>query len=260
LTKIATWNVNSLNVRLEHVIDWVKTHNPDILCLQETKQTNDKFSHEAFDSIGYKSYHNGQKTYNGVAIISNKELQNVGSDIPGFSDPQKRIIHGLYPSRSLGLIHVVSAYVPNGQSLDSEKFKYKVSWLEAFNTWVKSSYGKSDHHILTGDFNIAPSDIDCHDPEAWKGNILVSQIERDLFDAIIDIGFDDSFRVLNKDIQKFSWWDYRMAGFRRNLGMRIDHILTSHSLKETLTTAYIDEDPRKLERPSDHTPVITEFR
>ena len=126
------------------------------------------------------------------ANVSNKELQNVGSDIPGFSDPQKRIIHGLYPSRSLGLIHVVSAYVPNGQSLDSEKFKYKVSWLEAFNTWVKSSYGKSDHHILTGDFNIAPSDIDCHDPEAWKGNILVSQIERDLFDAIIDIGFDDS--------------------------------------------------------------------
>ena len=258
--KIATWNVNSLNVRLDHVIDWIKAHNPDVLCLQETKQTNEKFSHEAFKAIGYKSYHNGQRTYNGVALISNKGLLDVDNDLPGFNDPQKRIIHGAYPSEEFGPIRVVSAYVPNGQVVGSEKFKYKLSWLRKFNHWVKKLNSDNKHVILTGDFNIAPCDIDCHDPEGWLGSILVSPDERDLFNDVIDCGFIDSFRFLNKDLQKFSWWDYRMAGFRRNLGMRIDHILISESLKGNLSTAYIDEDPRKLERPSDHTPVISEFR
>ena len=258
--KVVTWNVNSLNVRLEHVIDWIKSNKPDILCIQETKQTNEKFAHDAFSSIGYESYHNGQKTYNGVAIISNIPLQKITHDLPNFSDPQKRIITGQYPSEKLGLVQVVSAYIPNGQSLDSDKFDYKMQWLDSFCEWSTNLLSKNKHVILTGDFNIAPSDKDCHNPDEWIGKVLVSPKERDYFNKIINNGFIDSFRNLNPDDQLYSWWDYRMAGYRRNLGMRIDHILSSNSLSKNLFKSYIDEGPRKLERPSDHTPVITEFK
>ena len=258
--KVVTWNVNSLNVRLEHVIHWIKSNKPDILCIQETKQTNEKFSHDAFSSIGYESYHNGQKTYNGVAIISNKPLQKITHDLPNFNDPQKRIIAGQYPSEKLGLVQVVSAYIPNGQSLDSDKFNYKIQWLDSFCKWSTNLLSNNKHVILTGDFNIAPCDQDCHNPSEWIGKILVSPKERDYFNKIIKNGFIDSFRNLNPNDQLYSWWDYRMAGYRRNLGMRIDHILSSNSLRKNLFKSYIDEGPRKLERPSDHTPVITEFK
>ena len=258
--KIATWNVNSLNVRLPHVIDWIKEHQPDILCLQETKQVNDKFQHDAFSDIGYHSYHNGQKTYNGVAIISKNELNDINFDLPDFDDPQKRIISGIWSGNFNEKIYIVSAYIPNGQSLGSEKFFYKMNWLNKFSKWVETLTSEYDGIILTGDFNIAPEDKDCHNPNAWIGQNLVSTEERKFFSDILKIGFHDSYRELNPDKEEYSWWDYRMAGFRRNLGMRIDHILVSSQILENVKESYIDKEPRKLERPSDHTPVITELK
>lgn len=257
--KIATWNVNSLNVRLSHVIDWVEEHQPDILCLQETKQINDNFQHDAFSAIGYNSYHNGQKTYNGVAIISKKKLIDINFDLPNLDDPQKRIISGSFINNLNEKIHIVSAYVPNGQAVDSEKFIYKLNWLNKFSEWVNSLTNQYNKIILTGDFNIAPNDIDCHDPDAWIGQNLVSPEERNAFNNILNIGFHDSYRKINPDSQEYSWWDYRMAGFRRNLGMRIDHILVSTNLVPNIRMSYIDKEPRKLERPSDHTPVVVEL-
>lgn len=256
--KIATWNVNSLNVRLPHVISWLTENQPDILCLQETKQVNEKFEHDAFSAIGYHSYHNGQKTYNGVAIISKKELNNINFNLPNFEDPQKRIISGILTNNNES-IYIVSAYIPNGQAVDSDKFIYKMNWLNKFSEWVEKLTKKYDEIILTGDFNIAPEDNDCHDPDAWIGQNLVSPGEREAFKNILKIGFHDSYRKINPDLKEYSWWDYRMAGFRRNLGMRIDHILVSTKMVPNITHSYIDKKPRKLERPSDHTPVVTEI-
>ena len=256
--KIATWNVNSLNVRLPHVISWLTENQPDILCLQETKQVNEKFEHDAFSAIGYHSYHNGQKTYNGVAIISKKELNNINFNLPNFEDPQKRIISGILTNNNES-IYIVSAYIPNGQAVDSDKFIYKMNWLNKFSEWVEKLTKKYDEIILTGDFNIAPEDNDCHDPDAWIGQNLVSPSERRAFKNILKIGFHDSYRKINPDLKEYSWWDYRMAGFRRNLGMRIDHILVSTKMVPNITHSYIDKKPRKLERPSDHTPVVTEI-
>ena len=256
--KIATWNVNSLNVRLPHVISWLTENQPDILCLQETKQVNEKFEHDAFSAIGYHSYHNGQKTYNGVAIISKKELNNINFNLPNFEDPQKRIISGILTNNNES-VYIVSAYIPNGQAVDSDKFIYKMNWLDKFSEWVEKLTKKYDEIILTGDFNIAPEDNDCHDPDAWIGQNLVSPSERKAFKNILKIGFHDSYRKINPDLKEYSWWDYRMAGFRRNLGMRIDHILVTTKMVPNITHSYIDKKPRKLERPSDHTPVVTEI-
>ena len=256
--KIATWNVNSLNVRLPHVISWLTENQPDILCLQETKQVNEKFEHDAFSAIGYHSYHNGQKTYNGVAIISKKELNNINFNLPNFEDPQRRIISGILTNNNES-IYIVSAYIPNGQAVDSDKFIYKMNWLNKFSEWVEKLTKKYDEIILTGDFNIAPEDNDCHDPDAWIGQNLVSPSERRAFKNILKIGFHDSYRKINPDLKEYSWWDYRMAGFRRNLGMRIDHILVTTKMVPNITHSYIDKKPRKLERPSDHTPVVTEI-
>ena len=256
--KIATWNVNSLNVRLPHVISWLTENQPDVLCLQETKQVNEKFEHDAFSAIGYHSYHNGQKTYNGVAIISKKELNNINFNLPNLEDPQKRIISGILTNNNES-IYIVSAYIPNGQAIDSDKFIYKMNWLNKFSEWVEKLTKKYDEIILTGDFNIAPEDNDCHDPDAWIGQNLVSPSEREAFKNIIKIGFHDSYRKINPDLKEYSWWDYRMAGFRRNLGMRIDHILVTTKMVPNITHSYIDKKPRKLERPSDHTPVVTEI-
>ena len=256
--KIATWNVNSLNVRLPHVISWLTENQPDILCLQETKQVNEKFEHDAFSAIGYHSYHNGQKTYNGVAIISKKELNNINFNLPNFEDPQKRIISGILTNNNES-VYIVSAYIPNGQAIDSDKFIYKMNWLNKFSEWVEKLTKKYDEIILTGDFNIAPEDNDCHDPDAWIGQNLVSPSERRAFKNILKIGFHDSYRKINPDLKEYSWWDYRMAGFRRNLGMRIDHILVTTKMVPNITHSYIDKKPRKLERPSDHTPVVTEI-
>lgn len=258
--KLATWNVNSLKVRLPQVIDWLKQTKTDVLCLQETKQENQNFPHDDFTNIGYYSYHNGQKTYNGVAIISKNPLNNIQYDLKNYEDVQKRFIAGSYKLDSKRELLIISAYIPNGQSPDSEKFIYKKQWLEKFIDQIKELKRKVPLIAITGDFNIAPEDVDCHDPEAWSGQVLVSDIERNYFKIIKDQGFFDSFRELNPISKEYSWWDYRMASFRRNLGLRIDHILLSNELRVKVKKSSIDKEPRKLERPSDHTPVITEIK
>jgi len=257
--RLATWNVNSLTVRLPHVINWLKQNNIDVLCLQELKQDNDKFPENELKTLGYHSYFNGQKTYNGVAIISKSKLNNVRLDLANFpDDPQKRFIAADYNFDNKNLT-IISAYIPNGQSLDSEKFKYKIIWLKKFIDYLKLLQNKNRLITITGDFNIAPQDIDCHDPKSWNGKVLVSNEERQMFQKILNLGFFDAYRHVNPDSAEYSWWDYRQAGFRRNLGMRIDHILLCNEFKDKITSSFIDQNPRKLERPSDHTPVVVEI-
>jgi len=256
--KLATWNVNSLTVRIGQVEDWIKKAQPDLLLLQETKQENIKFPHDAISALGYKSIHNGQKTYNGVAIISKYELLDVQHNIPNFEDEQKRLIAATINTEH-GKIRIVCVYVPNGQSVGSDKYHYKLDWLKHFTSWLKNEMLSFTDIIIAGDFNIAPQDIDCHDPEAWKDNVLVSAKEREAFQSILALGLLDSFRATNPEEIQYSWWDYRMAGFRRNHGMRIDHILTNKKIIGKTTLTSIDKEPRKFERPSDHTPVIIEI-
>ena len=252
--KIATWNVNSLNVRLPHVLDWIEANKPDALCLQETKQEDIKFPYDALKEAGYNAIHTGQKTYNGVAILSPHEMTDVHSAIPNFADEQKRLI-----AATINGVRIVCVYIPNGQAVDSDKYQYKLNWLEAFTPWLQTEIAKYPKLALLGDYNIAPEDVDRHDPAAWLGQVLVSPRERDAFKKLIQLGLEDGFRLFDKNEGQFSWWDYRMAGFRRNLGMRIDHILITPALKEISTASYIDKTPRKLERPSDHTPVVLEM-
>lgn len=252
--KIATWNVNSLNVRLPHVLDWIEANKPDALCLQETKQEDIKFPYDALKEAGYNAIHTGQKTYNGVAILSPHEMTDVHTAIPNFADEQKRLI-----AATINGVRIVCVYIPNGQAVDSDKYQYKLNWLEAFTPWLQTEIAKYPKLALLGDYNIAPEDVDCHDPAAWLGQVLVSPRERDAFKKLIQLGLEDSFRLFDKNEGQFSWWDYRMAGFRRNLGMRIDHILITPALKEISNASYIDKAPRKLERPSDHTPVVLEM-
>ncbi len=249
--KLATWNVNSLNVRLPHVLDWLATHRPDALCLQETKQEDSKFPYAALAEAGFHAVHHGQKTYNGVAIISPHALEAVHVDLPEFEDSQKRII-----AATIQGVRVVSAYVVNGQAVDSDKYQYKLRWLAAFEAWIKQELAQHPQLAVLGDYNIAPEDRDCHDPAAWEGQVLVSAPEREAFQRLLALGLSDSFRLFHPEAGQFSWWDYRMAGFRRNLGMRIDHILISEALKAQAIACEIDKAPRKLERPSDHTPVV----
>ncbi len=249
--KLATWNVNSLNVRLPHVLDWLRDNPVDVLCLQETKQEDSKFPYAALKEVGYNAAHNGQKTYNGVAILSPHTIENVQLDMPNFADEQKRII-----SANVNGVRVVCAYVVNGQALDSDKFQYKMRWLAALHDRLASELTQHPKLTLLGDYNIAPEDRDCHDPAAWKSQVLVSAPERAAFRKLLDLGLHDSFRLFNQEAGQFTWWDYRMAAFRRNMGLRIDHILVSDALKDKCVKCEIDMAPRKLERPSDHTPVI----
>lgn len=248
---LATWNVNSLTVRLPHVLDWLESQQPDVLCLQETKQENGKFPYEALQAAGYHAVHNGQKTYNGVAILSRHALDEVQLDIPGFADVQKRVI-----AATVSGIRVICAYVVNGQALDSDKYQYKLAWLQALERWLETELQQYPRLAVLGDYNIAPADADCHDPAAWEGQVLVSTPERAAFQRLLGLGLHDSFRLFNTEAGQYSWWDYRMAAFRRNLGMRIDHILVSDALRPLCTQCEIDRAPRKLERPSDHTPVV----
>ena len=252
--KLATWNVNSLNVRLPHVLDWLKENPIEVLCLQETKQEDSKFPYEELKVAGYNAVHSGQKTYNGVAILSKHEIADVSYGIAGFEDEQKRVI-----SATINGIRVICVYVVNGQAVDSEKFAYKMRWLDALSNWLADEMKKYSHLVVLGDYNIAPDDRDCHDPEAWEGNILVSPAERDAFETLLGLGLHDSDRIFESDGGHYSWWDYRMMGFRRNRGLRIDHILISVALKKKSIGCYIDKAPRKLERPSDHTPVVLEL-
>lgn len=252
--KLATWNVNSLNVRLPHVLDWLRDNQPDVLCLQETKQEDSKFPYEILKEAGYEAIHIGQKTYNGVAILSRHPLSDIQQNIPNFSDDQQRVI-----AATINGIRIVCAYIPNGQAVDSDKYQYKMRWLNALTDWLRTELVMHPKLMLLGDYNIAPEDRDCHDPAAWAGQTLVSPAEREAFQKLTSLGLHDSFRLFEQSEKSFSWWDYRMMGFRRNFGMRIDHILVSVALKTECKRAYIDKAPRKLERPSDHTPVVLEI-
>ena len=274
--RIAAWNVNSLKVRLPHVIRWLKDQEQakkpiDALCLQELKLTDDKYPHQELEDAGYLSLAAGQKTYNGVAIIVRKAaLAPIASDasttflkqarnIPGYEDEQQRILAATIPFAGIQPIRLVSAYFPNGQSPDSDKFVYKLAWLNALQTWLADELQSNARLALLGDFNIAPADEDVHDPKAWEGQNLVSPPERNAFESLIKLGLCDSFRMFEQAPKTYSWWDYRMMGFRRNAGMRIDHILLSEPLKEKCSASFVDKVPRSWEQPSDHAPVIAEI-
>ena len=252
--KLATWNVNSLKVRLPHVADWLQAQAPDVLCLQETKLEDSKFPLQEITELGYRALFSGQKTYNGVAVLSKAEALEPITAIPNFDDEQKRVL-----ATTIAGVRVICAYMPNGQSLDSDKYQYKLKWLAALRDWLADEIKRYPKLVLLGDYNIAPEDRDVHDPKAWEGNVLVSEPERAAFRAFLDLGLRDSFRLFEQPEKSFSWWDYRMMGFRRNHGMRIDLILISEPLVPGCTACVIDRAPRKLERPSDHTPVMVEI-
>ena len=252
--KIASWNVNSLKVRLPHVLEWLAGARPDVLVLQEIKQASEAFPVDAFAEAGYQACVNGQKTYNGVAIVSRSPSGELVCDIPGFDDPQRRVLVS-----TIDGMRVVNLYVPNGQSVGSEKYEYKLSWLAALRDYLGDELKRFDRVVVLGDFNIAPDDRDVYDPVKWGDDILCSPPEREALRKIIDLGFTDVFRKFDQPEKSFSWWDYRRAGFQRNAGLRIDLILASDAMTEACESSYIDREPRTWERPSDHTPVIAEF-
>ncbi len=248
--KIATWNVNSLKVRLPHLLDWLAAQQPDALCLQELKLEDAKFPLAEIEAAGYRAVFAGQKTYNGVALLARQEITEVQINLPNFPDEQKRLIAGC-----IGDVRVISAYMPNGQEVGSDKYAYKLNWLAALADWLEGELARYPKLALCGDYNIAPDDRDVHDPAAWAGKILCSEPERAAFQRFLDLGLSDSFRRFEQPEKTFSWWDYRMLGFQKNLGLRIDHVLLSAPLAATCTAAGIDRAPRKLERPSDHAPA-----
>ncbi len=257
--KIATWNVNSIKVRLPQVLDWLATNQVDALCLQELKVDQDKFPIDAFNDQGYQAVWAGQKTYNGVAIISKQAGQDVVRNIPGFEDPQQRIIAATYPhgdSTDGSTVRLISAYCPNGQSIDSDKYQYKLNWYQALTSWLKNEIERYPELAILGDYNIAPSDEDVHNPQKWAGQVLVSEPERCALKALLDLGLTDAYRLFEQQPKSFSWWDYRLNGFKRNAGLRIDHILLSQPLVPRCTACVIDVGPRGNEQPSDHAPVI----
>lgn len=249
--KLATWNVNSLNVRLPHVMNWLWENPTDVLCLQETKLTDDKFPASIIEAAGYHVVYSGQKTYNGVAILSKLPITDVVKNNPLLDDPQQRIL-----AATIDGVRVVCAYVPNGQSVGSEKYEYKLGWLAAFHDWIKQEAALHPQLAVVGDYNIAPEDRDVHDPAAWEGMVHVSEKERAALARLLDIGLTDSYRLFEQPEKSFSWWDYRGLGFRLNKGLRIDHILLSPALVARCSACVIDRAPRKLEQPSDHAPVI----
>lgn len=252
--RIATWNVNSLKVRLPQVVEWVKAHSPDVLCLQETKLEDAKFPVEDIRAAGYEVQFAGQKTYNGVAILTRSPALLVQAGVPEFDDPQKRVL-----AVTVDGIRIVCLYVPNGQTVESEKYRYKLDWLKRVTAWLKAELAANDKLVVVGDFNIAPDERDVHDPKAWEGQVLFSEPERAAFRELVALGLEDSFRLFEQPPQAFTWWDYRMNAFKRKMGLRIDHILVSSSLKGNCRSCTIDVEPRKSERPSDHAPVTAEL-
>jgi exodeoxyribonuclease-3 len=252
--KLASWNVNSLKVRLPHLLDWLAAAKPDVVCLQETKTEDASFPREAIEAVGYRVVFCGQKTYNGVAILSRVEPLDVQHGIPNFADDPKRLI-----AATVGDLRVVCAYAPNGQSLESDKFVYKLRWYEALTTWMKEELVRHPRLAILGDFNIAPEDRDVHNPKRWEGGIHVSPQERETLGRLLGAGFSDAFRLFEQPDKEFSWWDYRLNAFQRGWGLRIDLILLSKELAARCRASSIDKAPRALERPSDHTPVIAEL-
>jgi len=252
--KIATWNVNSLNVRLPHVERWVAQAAPDVLALQETKLEDAKFPVAALEAAGYRSAFSGQKTYNGVAILARGELSDVQHGIDGFDDPQRRIL-----SATVGGVRIVNLYVVNGQAVGSEKYAYKLDWLARVTAHLADEIKRHPDLVVLGDFNIAPDDRDVHDPAAWHEQVLCSTPERDALKRMLDLGLHDSFRLFDDSAGHYSWWDYRQAAFRRNLGVRIDLILVSEALRSRCRASLIDREPRTWERASDHTPALVDI-
>jgi exodeoxyribonuclease-3 len=252
--KIATWNVNSLNVRLPHVLEWLAAQQPDVLVLQEIKQVTEAFPAEAIAEAGYQSVANGQKTYNGVAIISRMPATEPVLEFPNFDDPQRRVL-----AATIDDVRVVDLYVPNGSEVGSEKYAYKLSWLDTLRDFLTDEMSRHEKLVVLGDFNIAPADADVHDPEKWGDAILCSPAERQALKELFELGLTDVFREFEHPEKTFSWWDYRAAGFRRNAGLRIDLILTSDAMTRACTSSNIDREPRAWERPSDHAPVVAEF-
>jgi exodeoxyribonuclease-3 len=254
---IATWNVNSLKVRLPHLLDWLGRHAPDVVCLQETKLPDERFPENELQSAGYRCAFAGQKTYNGVAILTRRETvppADVQVNLPNFPDEQKRLL-----ALTLDGLRVACVYVPNGQSVGSEKYDYKLKWLAALKDWLRDELARHEKLALAGDFNIAPEPRDVHDPALWEGQVLFSEPERAAFRALLELGLKDAFRLFEQPERSYTWWDYRNLAFRRKWGLRIDHILLSPALAAQCSACRIDVEPRKLAQPSDHAPVIATF-
>ena len=252
--KLATWNVNSLAVRLPQLLDWLAANPVEAIVLQETKLTDDKFPRDAIEAAGYAVEFFGQKTYNGVALLSRGTALDVQRNIAGHEDEQTRVIAG-----TVAGIRVIGAYVPNGQTVDSDKFVYKLRWLEALKTWIADELVRHPQLVLMGDFNIAPDDRDVYDPIGWMDQVLCTPQERAHFEGLIGLGLVDTFRMFDQPPKSWSWWDYRNLAFRKNQGLRIDHILVSEALRPRVLSCVIDKAARKNERPSDHAPVIVEL-
>jgi len=252
--KLATWNVNSLSVRLPQLLDWLAAQQPDVLVLQETKLTDDKFPHAEIAAAGWQAVWHGQKTYNGVALLARSTPLDVVKNIPGMDDPQARTI-----AATVAGVRVIGAYFPNGQAPGSEKFAYKMAWLDALRAWVQDELTRHSRLVLMGDYNIAPDDRDVFDPVAWAGQIHCTDEERGHFQGLCGLGLVDAFRLFEQAPRTWSWWDYRNLAFRKNQGLRIDHILVSRSLQSTVAACQVDKAPRKNERPSDHAPVWVEL-
>jgi exodeoxyribonuclease III len=253
--KLATWNVNSLKVRLPQLLPWLTARTPTVVCLQETKTEDANFPVEEIRAVGYQSVFVGQKAYNGVAILSRTPATEVVTALPGFADEQKRVL-----AATVDEVRVVCVYVPNGESLESEKYQYKLRWLEALHGWLSEELKRFPQLALLGDYNIAPEDRDTHDPRLWEGKVLFSEPEKALFHRMLGLGLKDSFRLFEQPQKSFTWWDYRMNQFKRNMGLRIDHILVSEPLAARCTSCVIDRDVRAQERPSDHAPVLLELQ
>jgi exodeoxyribonuclease-3 len=257
---LATWNVNSLKVRLPHLLDWLGAHAIDVVCLQETKLTDDKFPQAELQAAGYRSVFAGQKTYNGIAILMREATTGAPRDVqvnlPAFEDEQKRLLALTFDAAPNDPLRVVCGYFPNGQAVGSDKYDYKLRWLAALTDWLRSQLAQHQSLALLGDYNIAPEDRDVHDPAAWAGQVLFSEPEKAAFRALVELGLADSFRLFAQPERSYSWWDYRNLAFRRKMGLRIDHILLSAPLAKRCTACTIDVEPRRREQPSDHAPVI----
>ncbi|MBI3147938.1 MAG: exodeoxyribonuclease III [Betaproteobacteria bacterium] len=251
--KLATWNVNSLKIRLPQLLEWLPVEQPDVVCLQETKTENAGFPEVELQAAGYAALYSGQKTYNGVAILSRQAGAQPQAGIPGFADEQKRVL-----AATVGEVRVVCIYAPNGQAVDSDKYRYKLAWYEALTAWLKEELVCWPKLAVLGDFNIAPEDRDVCDPVAWAGQVLVSEPERAAFKQLQALGLADGFRLFEQAPKLYSWWDYRQLAFQKNQGLRIDHILLSPALASRAKACRIDKIARKRERPSDHAPVVVE--
>ena len=252
--KIATWNVNSLRVRLPQVLDWLARESPEVLALQETKTEDVNFPLAELTAAGYRAVFSGQKTYNGVAVLSRAPGEDVLTDLPGLDDPQRRIL-----AVTVDGWRIVDLYVPNGSEVGSDKYAYKLDWLARVRDWLRAELTRYPRLVVLGDFNIAPEDRDIYDPDAWREKILCSTPEREAFRGLLGLGLQDVFRRFEQPERSYTWWDYRMNGFRRNLGLRIDHILVGPDMAGRCRACRVDVEPRKLERPSDHAPVLAEF-